>query len=209
VLWIYAPGYLDDRSASLANMEKITGMGFGMKDVREELNVRISRFDHPITAGLPEGMAYGTGVDREQYTHPPRIQYLADTRVTPAFYVDDPDVEVLGVAESTGHPGLVIKDMGTWRSVYSAAPVMSWQIMRNIARWAGVHLYSDIGDMVWGNDRFLAIYAQSEGMRTIRFPKIMNVEEAYDSRPLGVQLNQINLHMKRWETRLLLMHNGR
>jgi len=204
VLWVYAPGYLDDHSASLANMQKITGIRFGMKDTKDELNVYITRFDHPFTAGLPEGMAYGTGVNREQYTHTPKIQYLPDTQVTPAFFVDDPDAEILGRAESTGQPGLAIKDMGTWRSIYSAAPAMSWLLMRNLARWAGVHLYNEQGDMLWANDRFLALYAQHDGLHTLRFPHPVTVVEAYDNRLLASSVTQLELPLKQWETRLLL-----
>jgi hypothetical protein len=204
VLWVYAPGFLEDRSASLENMEAITGIRFGKQAIKDELNVRLSNFDHPITAGLPAGMRYGTGVDRERYNRPPRIQYLPDTRVTPAFYADDSQAILLGLAESTGKPGLVVKNMGSWHSIYSAAPVLSWELMRNIARWAGVHLYNEMGDMVWGNDRFLAIYSQSEGIHPIYFPRTVNVQDAYQEVILGNQVKQLNLQMKRWETRLLL-----
>jgi hypothetical protein len=124
--------------------------------------------------------------------------------VAPAFYADDSQAILLGLAESTGKPGLVVKNMGSWHSIYSAAPVLSWELMRNIARWAGVHLYNEMGDMVWGNDRFLAIYSQSEGIHPIYFPRTVNVQDAYQEVILGNQVKQLNLQMKRWETRLLL-----
>src|SRR5439155_6317749 len=80
VLWIYAPGFLNDDSASLDNMQQITGIRFGTENVKDELNVRVTRSDHPITAGL-ESTRYGTGVNREQYLEPPSMQLLPDTRV--------------------------------------------------------------------------------------------------------------------------------
>jgi hypothetical protein len=206
VLWIYAPGFLDDQSASLENMEQLTGIRFGMENRLAELNVQLTHFDHPITHGL-EGMRYGTGVDREQYLELSSMQFLPDTCVTNAFFVDDPTVQVLGLAESTGRPGLVVKEMGTWRSVYSAAPLLSWQVMRNLARWAGVHLFSESGDMVWGNDKFVCIYSQSEGIHAIRFPKATNITEAYENRELGKGLDHIDLPMQRWQTHLLLMES--
>jgi hypothetical protein len=207
ILWFYAPGFLDDRSAELANMEAITGIHFGKQDIKDELNVSLSNYDHPVTAGLPQGMRYGTGIKRDLYERPPRIQFLPDTRVSLAFYADDPQVFVLGLLESTGKPGLVIKDLGTWRSIYSAAPVLSWTLLRNIARWAGVHLYNDIGDMVWGNDRFLAVYSQSEGVHPIFFPRAVNVEDAYRGENLGIGVRRFDLTMKQWETRLLLFRD--
>jgi hypothetical protein len=205
VLWIYAPGFLDDQSASLENMEQLTGIRFGMENQLAELNVTLTNLNHPITQGL-EGLHYGTGVNREQYLELSSMQFLPDTCVTNAFFVDDPSVQVLGIAESTGKPGLVVKDMGTWRSVYSAAPVLSWQVMRNLARWAGVHLYNEAGDMVWGNDKFLCIYSQSEGTHTVHFPSAMDITEAYENRMLGSRVQELELPMKKWQTHLLLMN---
>jgi hypothetical protein len=204
VLWIYAPGFLDDSSASLANIQAITGIRISRMDKRDELNVRLTNTSHPVTTGLLAGMRYGTGIERQQYNRPPKIQYLPDTRVAPAFYADDPQAVVLGVAESTGQPGLVVKEMGTWHSIYSAAPVLSWELMRNIARWAGVHLYNEMGDMVWANDRFLAIYSQSKGIHPIHFPMTTDVTDAYQDKILAKQVKQLDIPMNRWETRLLI-----
>jgi hypothetical protein len=205
VLWIYAPGFLADKDVSVANMQEITGIQFGKAEVRAELDVLVTNFDHPLTAGLPQGMRYGTGVDREQFLKAPKIQYLPDTQVSPAFYADDPDAVVLGIAESTGRPGLVVKELAGWRSIYSAAPVLSWQMMRNIARWAGVHLYNEQGDMVWANDRFVVIYSQEAGRRTIHFPDAFDVEDAYTETQLATRVHQIEIEMKRFETRLLIL----
>ncbi len=217
-LWVYAPGFLDERSAGLDNMYAATGIHFGQTDRLDELNVHLARHDHPITAGLPEGLRYGTGVDREQYLRPPKIQYLPDTRVSPAFYADDPEALVLGIAENSGRAGLVVKEGDGWRSIYSAAPLLSWPLLRNIARWAGVHLYSEQGDMIWANDQLLVIYSQEAGQRTIRFPtgmtgdKERRVEDAYHETPLPWQARsgctRIDLQLKRYETRCLLLKTG-
>jgi len=207
VLWFYAPGFLDDRCASLENMQAITGIKFGKQDLWDELDVSLINFNHPITAGLAQGTRYGTGVDRQQYNRPPRIQVLPDTRVAPAFFADDPQAVVLGTAESTGKPGLVVKEMGNWRSIYSAAPVLSWELMRNIARYAGVHLYCEAGDMLWGNRYFLAVYSQSEGQHTIHFPRPTSVEDAYEGTCLAEQVTRLVLPMQKWETQLLLLRD--
>lgn len=203
VLWIYAPGYLDDRRASTDNMQALTGIRFGKADVHDELNVRLVDNRHPLTLGLSEGLAYGTGIDRAQYERPPKIQYMPRTAVSPAFFADDPDVTVLGLAESTGRAGLVVKESGGLRTIYSAAPLLPWPLMRNIAREAGAHIYNDQGDFVWANNCFLALNAQSAGQHTLRFPRAVDLVDAYDDAPLGQRLQEITLDMQLWETRLL------
>jgi hypothetical protein len=67
--------------------------------------------------------------------------------------------------------------------------------------------YNDIGDMVWGNDRFLAVYSQSEGVHPIFFPRTVNVEDAYRGKNLGIGVRRLDLTMKQWETRLLLFRD--
>jgi len=205
VLWIYAPGFLDDHSASLANMQALTGIKYGMEDIAGELNVSITDFSHPITKDLPQGYGYGTGIDRDQYLRPPKIEYLPETVVSPAFYADDSDARVLGIAQSTCQPGLVVKDFGNWLSIYSTAPLLPWQLLRNIARQAGVHIYDDQGDMVWANNTFLAVYSQTDGQRTIRFPRSVTVEDAYEGSKLGTGITSLNLDMSLWETRLFFI----
>ena len=130
---------------------------------------------------------------------------MPETAISPAFYVDDADVQVLGVADSTGQPGLVFKDFGSWRSIYSAAPLLPWQLMRNIAREAGVHIYNDQGDMIWGNNAFLAVYSQFQGRHAIHFPEPVTVEDVYEARRFGKITASIELDMGKWETRLFLI----
>ena len=205
VLWVYAPGFLDDHSASVENMRALTGIRFGMVETTAELDVSLTDIGHPITANLSIGDMYGTGIDRDQYLQPPKIEYMPETTVSPLFYADDPDARVLGTLTAVNRPGLVVKELDGWRSIYSAAPVLSWRLLQGIARYAGVHLYDDVGDMVWGNNAFLAIYAQSDGVRTVRFAEPVTVVDAYEDRQLASGVRSLQLDMKRWETKLLLL----
>jgi hypothetical protein len=203
-LWIYAPGFLDDQSAALENMQALTGFRFGMVDRYGEQNVTLTDFDHSVTQGLAFS-EYGSGVNREQYLQPPKIQYLPQTEIGPSFFVDDPDAHILGTAQNTGRPGLAVKTVDGWRSIYSAAPLLPWPLMRNIARFAGVHIYDGDGDMLWANNNFLAVYSQQAGKRTLRFPKPCDVTDAYADISLGRQITLLDLNMEKWETKLLFM----
>ena len=95
--------------------------------------------------------------------------------------------------------------MDGWRSIYSAAPLLPWLLMRNIARDAGVHIYDDAGDMLWGNNAFLAIYAQHDGTRMLRFPKPISVTDAYTDQVLGINITALDLDLAQGETKLLFL----
>jgi hypothetical protein len=57
--------------------------------------------------------------------------------------------------------------------------------------------------MVWANHVFLALYSQSAGPRTVRFPRPVTVEDAYKGGILGTGITSLQLDMGQWETRLL------
>ena len=204
VLWLYADGFLSDTSASVENMLALTGIRLGRADIVGELDVRITDHAHALTADLPQPFAYGTGVDRDRYTRPPRPAYVPETAMGPAFYVDDADADVLGTALGTGKPGLAVKDFGEWRSVYSAAPLVRWQLLRNIAREAGVNIYDDAGDYVWGSRALLAINALKAGRRSIHFPRPTTVTDAWADELLATRVMSLELDFGHLETKLLL-----
>jgi hypothetical protein len=205
-LWVYAPGFQDESSSSLENMKALTGIRFGMAPLEAGLDVAIDDFSHPITRLLPTGFRYGTGVDIQQYLQPPKIQYLPQTLVSQQFYTDDLAVVVLGHSLATGRPGLVVKESGDFHSIYSTAPLLSWQLLQGVARYAGVHLYVENGDMLWANRSFLALYSQSAGARTLHFPGIFDIEDAYTMQFLARAASWIHLEMGLYETRLLFLH---
>jgi beta-galactosidase len=155
-LWIYAPGFIKG-SPGLENMEELAGIRFGLGEQAWGPIVHITDFDHPITKGLDQGLFWGT-----------------NNKLAPLFHVDDPEARILGeVVYSQGNcrPGFAVKDFAAWRSVYSAAPNLPAGVLRNIARWAGVHIYSDAGDVLYANRSLLGVHTLAGGRRMFRLPR--------------------------------------
>jgi hypothetical protein len=72
-----------------------------------------------------------------------------NSRLAPVFDLDDPDVTVLGeVVCSQGRcvPGFGVRRFPEWASVYIAAPNVPAPVLRGIARFSGVHRYSEEAD---------------------------------------------------------------
>jgi hypothetical protein len=162
-LWIYAPGYLED-APSLEHMRELTGFKFAMGAQPWGPLVHLVDFTHPITAGLPQDLFWGT-----------------NNKFSPVFYLDDPEARVLGeVVFSQGNckPGMGVKTFPGWASIYVAAPNIPAPILRGISSFAGVHLYSRDGDVLYATRELLAVHTVSGGARTFRLPQ--PAEEVYD-----------------------------
>jgi len=162
-VWIYAPGYLEE-SPSLEHMRELTGFKFGLNEHPWGPLMNIVDFTHPITAGLAQDLAWGT-----------------NSKLSPIFFLEDPEARVLGqVVFSQGNckPGLGVKTFPGWTSIYVAAPNLPAPVLRGIARFAGVHLYNQEGDVLYATRELLAVHTVSGGERTFSLPR--EVEEVHE-----------------------------
>jgi hypothetical protein len=162
-LWIFAPGLIKD-DLSLENMTDLTGFRFGMGEQPWGPLVHITDFDHPITRDLDQDLFWGT-----------------NSKLAPLFHIDDPEARVLGqVVYSQGNckPGFAVKPFPEWTSVYSAAPNLPASVLRGIARFSGVHIYSDAGDVLFASRQLLGAHTVGGGKRTFSLPR--SAEVVYD-----------------------------
>ncbi len=156
VLWVYAPGYISDNTLSTEAVSKIVGMKIGMSREKTLPNISITNYDDAITKDLRKGDS--------------NISYGLSQTVTPAFYVADKSAVTLGKIGETKRTGLAVKRFSDWTSVYTFAPPVSPDVLRSIFRSAGVHIYSDAGDVLYADTSYLAITGETGGKRTIRLP---------------------------------------
>jgi hypothetical protein len=155
-LWIYAPGYVQD-DLSLDHMTDLTGLKYGLGERPWGTLMQVTNCTHPITKGLPRDLSWGT-----------------NSKLGPIFHVDDPAATVLGqVVYSQGNcrPGMAVRTFQDWTSIYVAAPNLPAPLLRNIARFAGAHIYSNDGDVLYATQELLGVHTASGGPRRFRLPR--------------------------------------
>jgi hypothetical protein len=155
-VWIYAGGVLN-KDLSLDHMADVTGFRFAMTKTPWGPFMHVTDFDHPITRDVPEELFWGT-----------------DLNLSPTFYVQDPEARILGnVVHAQGRcaEGLAVKEFKDWRSVFIAAPNVPASVLRGLARYAGVHLYNEAGDMMLVCRELLSVHTLRGGERTFKLPQ--------------------------------------
>ena len=75
-------------------------------------------------------------------------------------------------------PGMGVKVFPNWTSIYVASPNIPAPVLRGIARFANVHLYSEDGDILYVSHNLLGVHTVSGGRRTFRLPR--RVKQVYD-----------------------------
>jgi len=162
-LWIYAPGYIQN-DLSLRNIEDLTGFKMNSGEQPWGPLVHLTDFSHALTAGLSQDLTWGT-----------------NNKLSPLFHVEDAEAKILGqVVYSQGNcrAGFAVKTYPEWTSIYSAAPNIPAPVLRNIARFAGAHIYNEASDVLYATRELLAVHTLSGGRRTFKLPQ--PVEEVYD-----------------------------
>lgn len=199
-VWVFCPGFLSEDGFSTEAIRELTGMKIGFHEVRTffekatPLFITITDFEHPITSNLPV-TTFGTS-----------------TNVGPIFYTLDPGVRVLGKLLVHQHwvtgeewPGFCIREASDWRSVFIAVPKIPVSILRNIARYAGVHIYSEDNDIVYANQYFLAIHSRKPGTKTIRLPGFTHVYDIMSETYVARDVNEFTVKIGKNETRLFFL----
>lgn len=182
VVWQYAPGYVRASGCSVESMRELTGIGLRRVSIRWEHMITLHNWRHPLTAPLPADCTYGS-----------------ERRYGPAFVVDDPEATSLGwlmLAQGRHEHGLAVKEIGRgargngggergrgdWASVFSEAPLMPAGLVREIARYAGCHVYSEENDVLYAGRSLLAVHAAKPGPRALRLPEPVTVWDLYEQR---------------------------
>lgn len=211
LLWIYAPGLINpDRSPSLSlkHMEELTGIKFGYVEGKNESRQRIVKVEG-ITKNLPSGFTFGDfSRPVTSSIYPPENPLKTNpVKTYPQFYVDDKKAEICAVFIDTGKPGLVVKEMGKWTSIYCGSIAIPSSILRNIARKAKVHIYTDTDDIVYTNKNLVGIHTTTEGKRQIRLPGRMDVYDLFENRLIGRNIDRFDISLPKYATALYFTGN--
>lgn len=107
------------------------------------------------------------GDENQVHTHFGTIKF--DTVPEPRFFIEDNDVMPLGIYPNTEKVSIGMKRFGSWTSIYSAVGNINGGMLRNIARIAGVHIFSDDDDApVYITDTVKAIYSDKDTVFAIK-----------------------------------------
>lgn len=173
-LWMYAPGFIRDEQMAPEHVAELTGIAVREVPARD-----------------------GSIVDVHERVIPGTY-----SPVTPTFAVTDPDVEVIARYAESDHVAIAAKRVGEGLSVYSGVLQIPSDMLRALARQAGVHIFNDQNDVVMAGSNWLALHATEAGARTVRLPADVVCTDAVSGEVLG-SADTFSFDMLLGDTRLL------
>ncbi len=121
---------------------------------------------------------------------------------------DGKNIDAARVKEWSGTdfktPGLSHRNMGCWQSVYGYDyREIGVDALREIAIEAGVHVYTGSSEVVYANDKLLAVHTAVGGEKTITLPKIYKeVTELYSGKTVAVDADSFRYMFDQPDTAL-------
>ena len=159
LFWLYAPGIFRNFDRNLRNMETLTGFRFQMHD------------ELPAELSLGKGNFLGLENEllRPGFSIPPqpgvkRLYNYTDTRFC-------------GYAEKSEPDGAL--------SIFCGAYRIPWHFYMNLARRAGVHIFTEGGDPMEANEHMLTLHARFPGVKTVKLPGKADVIDVYHGRKIA------------------------
>lgn len=174
LLWLWAPGIAGtDSSPSPRNVSEATAIpGISWLHRKAPQVYRVVDADHPLTQGLTVGQEFAAVP-----FHPQGTWARFGNDVWPLLFVDPeasgPETRVLGawVLDGETRPemgALCVRAIGDetrgdWTSVYAAIPLLGPKLLRNVARFAGVHILREADDVLFAGRHFVAVHTGDGG----------------------------------------------
>lgn len=175
-VWLYAPGFSDTTNLSTTYITDLTGFTVGYESVAMAPVVQLES-GHLMTKNLPNPATIQPH-QWEQDSNP--------FSVGPVFYVNDPSAEVLGRYSYNNKVAYAVKQVGAGTSVYLGIPFITSDVLRDICRASGVHLYSQQDVYLDASRNHVLITTQDTAYHSpIRLPGRYTVYDVNNRRILG------------------------
>lgn len=166
-VWVYAPGAIDQAIGG-RTMKDLTGLTLVQRAEKGLLQVKVG-----------DGYTYGSPLS-----------------LSPRFVCVGDQADIRGFLSGTPFGGLAVGANGPTKTVWSAAPHLPAGLLRSIASDADVHLYCDDGDGVYLNRSLIAIRAATDGEHVVHLPRLAQVYDLADGRPVGKNATEFRVRLK-------------
>jgi len=182
LLWTFAPAVLDGHRLDPAAGDALRGIRLGWRNQRRNIHVCMQRGRHPLTRG---GAA---------------LNYGTEGSVGPVFFADDPAATVLGRLRDGGEAAFALRDHGTWKSLYLAMLNFGPELFRNLARFAGAHVWCDSDDVLYANRSLVCLHTASAGCKTVCLPAPARVTDLWSGKRSARPVRRIRVDAAAYRT---------
>ena len=177
-VWCYAPGYILPEKSDVSAMKSVSGFDHYLV----ELNSAVVT---PTAEGTNLGINSSWGVDQ---------------RIQPLFSVEDDSCVVLATYLDQ-KPAVAMRNSDSGIDIFIGTPQLTSELIRAIARIAGINPIANEDVVVWTAEDYLAIHAVNDGPLTLTVSNEKELFDAINGQFVGTG-PEISLDIQAGDTRL-------
>jgi hypothetical protein len=164
--------------------------------------VQISNFEHPITQGLPADTMIGGPLPYGPLVFPTNglelgLAWTKQGRNLPGLAVKE-----FGRGARGAYRGAPELGAGDYASVFTHAIPLPADLWRNLARYAGAHVYSEANDVLLADCSIVALHSLQSGRRRIELPGVFRVVDVVRGERMARKTDCIEFELRAPETRV-------
>lgn len=200
-LWIYAPGIINLESSKKFDVKHMSELiGINMIQVNEKWPTKFQPHESSTLLGnLNPDIMYGSNTRKPHGNILVNFKTI-DTYVSPLFYADDKNAKHEAYYLLNGYPAVTSKFVDGFYSIYHGAKMVRSDFIREVAKFAGVHIYSESEDVIYVNNNYLTIHASTTGTKKITFKTNVSPYEVYENKYYGKDIKTLEFYMKKGKT---------
>ena len=205
-LFMYGSGLINpdkDDMLSPANVSELTGFDISMEDGVFAGMMKFSKAsENPIAKAMDKGEIYGD-FKRKMWLNV--SSYMNDIKKSkvhlyPGLFAEGG--ESIAYFLDSRKSSINIKECDGFTSIYCGSKFLSADVIKEIARFAGCHIYSDTDDVIYANKDYVTIHAAKSGTKTIHLPKKASAFELYEEKYYSENSESIVVEMLKGETKM-------
>lgn len=210
VLWGPGSGISDGTVLSTNSATKLTGFQFEpLISANTQRRTLITDFAHPITAGLKADTVIGGPLAYGPALYPKDGTILGEAWTKQGRHYAGLSVKAFGKGARGAYAGKEPLSVGDWASVFTTAVPIPADLWRNLARYAGAHVYTENNDILMADSSIVALHSIQSGPKRLALLGKHRVWDVVTGELVGKRLDTISFTMQAPETRIFRLEEIR
>ena len=97
---------------------------------------------------------------------------------------------------------MTVKECEDFTSVLHGAKFLKNKTLREIARYAGCHIYNEEDDTLYANRNYLTIHSSKSEKKHLTFPEPVTLVEVYEGKTYAEEAVEVEFDMYLGETKM-------
>ena len=205
VVWGPGSGISDGEQIGTASAARLTGFEFEMLPVNSQRRVLITNYEHPITYGLEADTIIGGSLSYGPVLFPKDGAELGMAWTKWQCNQMGLALKEFGRGASGGYRGREPLGKGDYAAIFSTAVPLAANLWRNIARYAGAHVYCEANEVVMADSSVVALHSVKSGPKRLALPGRFRVYDLISGNEYARDILEITFDLRTPETRVFLL----